>query len=1194
MGRASPLLLIIIPRLVLLGKPDSFTFKSCIPMFQRETRIWVVLTMFATNALFGQNKPISIQLAESSHREPMNVLAGQTTLQVCGLKPGSTYQVIATPAIPGQQDKFALSLADPILEKNALQQSPTDRPHVRRFSVASSCAQFVLETTRHGSNSEVPMYLSVGCVDCKEDNASLKLAQKLADAAKLVVSQGDAPSDLITNVLIGGNCFDVSNIKATGNSASRGRFSAGQSSIDIASGVVLCTGPTNVLPGPNDLPNVNGGFSNNSTDDPHLTSLTSGNQYDVSIIEFDFKPTSNMVQFDFVFGSEEYCEYVNSIYNDVFGFFISGPGINGVQNLAVLPDGATPVTINNVNHLKNQAFYRNNNVFGSCSGLSTMGLNDIQLDGFTSVLTATANLIPCQTYHIKLAIADIGDANFTSAVFLRANSFDAGGKVLAEAIYPSSSTPYTREGCGNNFIRFYRGTGDVSQPLPINYSFAPGNTASSGADFSPLPTNIVIPAGQTEILVPITIFNDLITEGSEWFRLILDNSCSCEQQGVTFFIEDHAPPVIALTDQTGCAGTATLSPTISGGLPPLAYLWNTGQTTPSITISNFGSSVYSVTVSDACGYSTTVSATATVDISPTAILSGVAQFCPGGNGSLPINFTGNGPWIVGFNANGVAQTQTFTSNPATLMVNQSGTYSLTSVMSQAGCTGLAGGSGTAQVATLSLNLLPTHPLCYGAKGSILANAASNFSPLTYKWSNGSTLPLNTNQPSGFYSVTVSTPQGCTQVASTVLVEPPLLTSVIGNVVNVNCYTPVGSADLITQGGTPPYKYAWSNGGQQASNLFLTGGNYSVTVTDANNCTAIASAAVAQNTTPPIVAAASTEEITCSNPEVALSSAGSSVGANFLYNWNTQIGHIVSAVEEPSPIVDAPGAYVLVITNTLNGCTASAQATVLENTNYPTALDLQVVQPGCNDVPGHIQVQQVQGGEGPYVFSMDGGETFYNQTGFESLEPGQYTIMVEDANGCKFEQTITLVPPIEPDVQLVPEIQLAYGETSEITLLLNTPADLLDSIIWTPQTGISPTNKPGVYSARPFKNTLYTVTVISKEGCRDEAQVLIRVGHPNIYAPNVFRPSSNDGTNSQFALFARENTINRISRLQVFDRWGNMVFGQDDILPNDTRAGGWDGRYKGQVLEPSVFTWWADIELASGEHIQMKGDVTLVD
>ncbi len=1164
-------------------------------MFQRETRFLVLLTLLTSSTLFAQNLPVSVQVTGMPHREPINVFPGQTTLHVCGLVPGNTYQVIANLGYPGQQADFRLTLASPPLERAAKALLPADRPHLRQFKAASTCVQFLLETTRPGSNAEVPMYLSVGCLDGKEDSGNpLGLARSLADAAKLVTTQGNSATDLVTNVLIGGNCFDVSNIKSTGNSGSRGTFSQGQNSLNISNGVVLCTGPTNGLPGPNTLPNANGGFGNNSSDDPNLSSLTQGNQYDVSIIEFDFKPTANMVQFDFVFGSEEYCEYVNSIYNDVFGFFISGPGITGVKNLAVLPDGTTPVTINNVNHLKNDAFYRNNNTYGSCFGLATASMNDIELDGFTSVLTATANLIPCQTYHIKLAIADIGDANYTSAVFLRANSFNAGGKVLAESVYPSPAVPATREGCGNSFIRFYRGTGDANQPLTVNYTFAPNSTATPGVDFEPLPASIVIPAGQTEILVPVKIINDQLVEGSEWFKLMLENSCSCDQQDVLFTIQDYVPLTLSMPDQTGCAGSATLTPVLAGGLPPLTYLWNSGQATPSITVSNFGSSVYSVTVTDMCGLSTSASAIATVDQTPTAIISGTAEFCAGSTGALSINFTGNGPWIVGMNANGTPLTQTFTSNPASITVNQSGSYALTSVVSQAGCPGLAGGAGTAQEVSLSVNLTATQPPCFGTRGTVQANASTNFTPLSFAWNTGANLPLIANQPAGIYTVTVTTPQGCTQVATAALIEPPVLTSVINNVVNINCFNPIGSADLTAQGGTPPYQYTWSNGGQQVQNAFLAGGTYTATVTDANQCTAIASAAVAQNTTPPTVVVLATEEITCNTPQVMLNSAGSSSGSNFIYTWSTQNGSIISDMEQPTATVDAPGAYTLLITNTTNGCTASAQALVTENTDYPTALDLQITQPGCNNKPGMVQVQGVQGGAGPFVFSINNGVDFLTQDAFGNLTPGSYSILVQDINGCEHEQIFELFPPVEPEVQIVPEVQLAYGETAELTLQLNVPAGQLDSILWTPATGISPTNRPDVVLARPFKNTLYTVTVISKEGCRDEAKVLIRVGKPDIYAPNAFRPGSSDGINSQFMLFARDQTINQISRLQIFDRWGNLVFGNDNILPNDNRAGSWDGRYKGKLLEPGVFTWWADIELASGEHIQMKGDVTLVD
>lgn len=1165
-------------------------------MFQRETRLLVLLTLLAATSLFSQNLPLSINLSTVPHREPLNVFPGQTMLRVCGLTPGSTYQLIATAAYPGQEAAFQLALADPAQEQVARPQSPADRPHLRRFKAEGSCGEFLLDAQGATEQyTEIPMYLSVGCLDCPETiNKQLDLSRNLADAANLVTTQGQSATDLVTNVLIGGNCFDVSNIKSSGASASRGTFSQGTSSINISNGIVLCTGPTNVLPGPNLMTNANGGFGTNSPDDPNLAALTTGNQYDVSIIEFDFKPTANMVQFDFVFGSEEYCEYVNSIYNDVFGFFISGPGITGVKNLAVLPDGVTPVAINNVNHLKNQAYYRNNNAYATCAGQPTVTMTDIELDGFTTVLTATANVIPCSTYHIKLAIADVGDANYLSAVFLRANSFSAGGKVLAEAKYPSPSAGYTRENCDESYIRFYRGTGDASQPLTVNYTLDPNSTATPGLDFEPLPSSITIPAGQTEVLVPVKVINDQLTEGMEWFKLMIDNSCSCDQQDVTFVIEDNVPLVLAMPNQTGCAGSATLTPVPSGGLPPLIYQWNTGQTTPSVTQTAFGSAVYTVTVTDACGLTAVSSAIATVDVSPTAILGGTAEFCAGGSGPLQIAFTGNGPWIVGLNANGTPLTQTFTTNPATLTVNQPGTYGLTSVLSQAGCPGLVGGTGTAQAYSVSVSLTPTHPLCFGGRGTILANAVSNATGLIYSWSTGAAQPFIANQPAGVYLVTVTTPQGCTSTAAAALVEPPQLISMIQDVVNINCYVPVGSADLSAQGGTPPYQYAWSTGSQQTQGAFTSGGTYTATVTDANGCTAVASAAVAQNTTPPTVAASANDEITCNTPQVVLSSAGSSVGPNFIYNWSTQNGSIVSDMEQPTALVDAPGQYTLLITNTTNGCTAAAQALVAENTNYPTALNLQIVQPGCNNKPGSVQVQGVTGGEGPFVFSINDGRDFMTQDGFGDLKPGSYSIVVQDANGCEYEQSFLLVPPMEPDVQIVPEVSIAFGETAQLILQLNVPAGEMQSILWSPPAGITPTSRPDVFDARPFSNTLYTVTVISKEGCHDEAQVLIRVGKPDIYAPNVFRPSSPDGFNSQFMLFSRDNAVNAISRLQVFDRWGNLVFGRDNIAPNDSRSGGWDGRYKGKLLEPGVFTWWADIELASGEHIQLKGDVTLVD
>lgn len=1164
-------------------------------MLKRETLLLSVLStlLFAT-ASHGQNLPQNVTLPSLPCRVPMNVFPGKTALHICGVEAGRTYQVIANAAFYGQEAILELSAPTPTLFAQPL----PGRPEALRVRPAGEC--LALEVTADastGPTTEIPIYLSVGCLDCPEQaEARQKLVEKLAEsaAANLTTTQGNSAEQLVTNVLIGGDCFDVKNVSSRGDSRSRGTFAQGQSTINISNGMILCTGPTSVLPGPNNLPNANSGFGNDSPNDPDLATLTSGNQYDVSIIEFDFKPTTDMVQFDFVFGSEEYCEYVNSQYNDAFGFFISGPGISGSLNLAVLPGTNTPITVNNVNHLKNQAYYRNNNRQGICTLVPVVNLDDIQLDGFTTVLTARANLVPCATYHIKLAIADVSDANFASAVFFRANSFSAGGRVLAEAVYPSFNQAFAREGCNSSFIRFYRGTGDVSQPLTVNYTLDPNSTAQMGVDFEPLPASIVIPAGQTEVLVPVNITLDQLTEGQEWFKLRIENSCSCEQQEVTFVIDDYLPVSAVLTDELGCSGSAVLTPVISGGLPPYTYQWSDNSTAPSLVQTMLGSRTYTLTVSDACGLTATAAATATVDVAPTATISGNAEFCAGGQGQITLNFSGTGPWLVGIDAAGTPITQTFTTSPASFTVSQSGTYTLTAVVAQTGCSGTVSGTANAQTFSVSVSLTPTNPLCFGGRGSIKPNVTTNASTVTYQWSTGSNLPLLINQPAGVYALTVSTPQGCTATAVAALVEPPQLLAVVQDVVNINCYTPTGSARVHVQGGVLPYQYSWSNGSNTPTTAFVNSGTYTATVTDANGCTAVASAAASKDVTPPNATANTTGELTCSVREVPLNSSGSSVGPNFTYLWSTADGRIAGPNNGPTISASAPGTYVLLVTNTTNGCTATAQTAVAENTNYPTALQLSLKQPACNNQPGAVQILSVTGGVEPYLFSINEGRDFFTQQTFGNLKPGNYEIVVQDANGCEYETSFILYPPIEPEISVTPEIALEYGESQQIRVTINIPLSEVESITWTPATGITPTQQIDEFLAQPFRSGRYKVTLVNKDGCQAHASLIIRVGDPDIYVPNVIKPGAADGLNSVFRIFAREGAIKTIRQLQIFDRWGNLVFSRDDILPNDDRSGGWDGTYNGRRLNPEVFTWWADIELGSGERIQMRGDVTLVD
>lgn len=1171
-------------------------------MRHRDTLLLFFFFCLTTFSIFAQTSPVRVQVTKTPQREPLNVATGRTDLQLCGLTTGKTYQVIAVGAYAGQSATFKLAMAFAEQEAVASLQSPADRQQVRRFVADASCADLVVDAHRDDHlAADIPMYLSIGCVDCDDDSDAWRdrFLSTLAEGpppTNLTFTQGNPAADLVTNVLIGGNCFDVANITSKGAANALGTFGNGINTINISDGIVLCTGPVSDLPGPNLLNNKSGGFKTNSADDPNLAQLTQGNQYDLSVIEFDFTPTANMVQFDFVFGSEEYCEFVNSEFNDVFGFFISGPGINGVKNLAVIPGTipGTPVTINDINHLKNSSYYRNNKTFAPCAGLPTVDTTDIQLDGFTKVMTATAVLIPCQKYHIKLAIADVADAEYTSAVFLRANSFDAGGVVKASPVYPSVA-PYSVEGCTNGYIRFYRGSGDMDQPLQVTYTLAGSSTATPGLDYEPLPASVTIPAGQNEVLVPVNILPDQLAEGAETITLLMDNACSCQQQDVTFVIHDQTPVAVSMQDQLGCTGSAILTPSVlSGGLPPYTYQWSDGSTTPELTVMTPGIQTYTVTITDVCGLSATATATATVDQTPTATLNSNLQLCPGASGQIPIVFTGAGPWELVLNANGNPQTQTFTMNPGLLDVTTPGTYTLSSVVSQYGCPGTVSGTSVVQEITTNVTASVQNPLCFGQTGSIQSVVGGTaMPPFTYTWSNGATGDKLNNVPPGNYSVTVTTQQGCTATTSASLVAPPALNIAIGQVDHIDCSDPTGNASLTVEGGTPGYQILWSNGGQQPNATFNAGGLYTVTVSDAHQCTALASVTIAQNTTPPVAVASAAEELTCSVTEVSLSSSGSSSGPDISYAWSTSDGHIVSGSEESSPRVDATGTYTLQVTDANNGCTSTALASVYENTNYPTALDLAVTPPGCDNLPGAIHVASVQGGEGPFVFSIDGGNTFINRSSFPQLAPGLYQMVVQDINGCEFDQQVELPAPLVPDVSVAPEVILDYGESALLTAVINLPFSDLDSIYWSPLSSLTPGNYPNEVLAQPYKSTDYTVTVISKDGCLDRATLKVRVGDPNIYAPNVFNPERGDGLNDMFQLYSTDRIVRKVNHLQIFDRWGAMVFGRDDFLINDDRSGGWDGRFKGKILDPGVFTWWAEVELTGGEMVQLRGDVTIV-
>ncbi|HYB98886.1 MAG TPA: choice-of-anchor L domain-containing protein [Candidatus Limnocylindrales bacterium] len=241
---------------------------------------------------------------------------------------------------------------------------------------------------------------------------------EVPEGANLVVTDltdGLTPNDLAA-ALVGAG-VTVSNVTLTGAPIAAGRFADSAAATGIPTGVILSSGCAKSAAGPNDEDGYT--VHLNEPGDADLSGLIGGAPTnDATVLEFDFVPDTDTIQVRYVFSSEEYNEYVNSSYNDVFGFFVNG------VNKALLPDGVTVVSINNVNggnpfgsNASNPAFFRNNDPNDPAATL------DIEPDGLTVELVLTAVVNPQVTNHFKIAIADTGDRSLDSWIFLQTGSF---------------------------------------------------------------------------------------------------------------------------------------------------------------------------------------------------------------------------------------------------------------------------------------------------------------------------------------------------------------------------------------------------------------------------------------------------------------------------------------------------------------------------------------------------------------------------------------------------------------------------------------------------------------------------------------------------------------------------------------------------------------------------------------------------
>jgi gliding motility-associated-like protein len=803
------------------------------------------------------------------------------------------------------------------------------------------------------------------------------------------------PQQLVQDVLISG-CVEAYNVQYTGHANAIGYFWNGIPGLDFESGVIMSTGNVNDAPGPN----ISGSTttSHGTPGDADLNAIIPQTTQDAAVLTFDFLPADNTVEFQYVFGSDEYPEFAppnSSTFNDVFAFFISGGPENYTnENIALLPGTSTPVSINNVNAVTNSTYYINN-----------ANSPNVEYDGLTTTLTAFADVTICELYQMKLAIADVGDGAYDSAVFLKAGSFTSGELYEVETFNAWGADLEVMQGC-SNFIVFSRTDATpLSEPVPVVISIS--GTAIMGTDYTTIPTNFEIPAWQQTDTI---FFDALITGNTGITTIILDfeNGCPCTTSSTQHIIEIHPEfeiDPIVFNSGPICAGEcADLQLTLNAqDQDEVSVVWSTGhedfynfEVCPDVT------TTYTVTITYPCDE--IVLSTQVIVVQPPVVDLGpdqeIDQLYTTLNSNMDPNNTGEWTYIPGSGPGNV--TIDDPDNPIiNVEVDEFGYYSF--VWTE---TSLAPNCVTSDTIIVYFYHIPTAEfsttelLCFGDYTTVTfeGDIIESLAVLDWDFGDGVVMSGSGNGPyeilfptSGTHTICVLvTEDPATAYHCEDVFVPPLM---VGDLIvdDDPCYQSCqGGARIDVDGGTPPYTYSWASQTHQVTNLCV--GDYGVVVTDANGCEITETFTITQPEE--LIYDTMYNHVDCYGQATGSATIIASQGTPpYTYNWDN--GYIGSTQNDLYS-----GVYIVTVTDT-NGCTAFEQFTITEPNLLlaTTSSDLNI----CEHQTVNITVQEI-GGTAPYTYYWDNGDGTGFSEGPQSFQeiPHEdviYSVYIVDGHNC---------------------------------------------------------------------------------------------------------------------------------------------------------------------------------------------------
>jgi len=405
-----------------------------------------------------------------------------------------------------------------------------------------------------------------------------------SNAQLQVTTQSNAQA-LVQKLL--GPGVTVSNVTLTAHPEMTGIFNnISGTNIGIDSGIVLTNGRAKTAGVGNYGVNGDGTTTAINVDafngwgypgDQDLTDIVSEVTHDACVLEFDFVPLGDSIKFNYVFSSEEYTDFSCTQYNDAFAFFIRGPGIMGLKNIALIPGTSLPVTINNINEK-------------SCALYPQYFINNEQNKFFThnghiKVFTAAEKVQPCQIYHLKLVIADVFDDDLDSGVFLEAGSLSSNAISIQNFTQvDQQNNYYLVEGCMTGTFKIKRPNAE-STPLIVALSY--GGTAVNGVDMQLLPSTVTIPANQKEVLINVLPIIDNLPEGIELIKVyaLAGGGCAANTPTDSTIIQIRDYDTLGIVPDTAkiCRNTSIQLTAYNGYA---SYQWDADPTLSSLTIRN--------------------------------------------------------------------------------------------------------------------------------------------------------------------------------------------------------------------------------------------------------------------------------------------------------------------------------------------------------------------------------------------------------------------------------------------------------------------------------------------------------------------------------------------------------------------------------------------------------------------------------